>query len=177
VQFPTDAMCSRLLAWCETGAMYCTMGRIICAMAIASGAGCMTGQPSDGDTAYREVALPQPYAGLPANAPIEAGTPVVLDTRQQEAVVAGVIKWLKDPRAVGFGALHGARNSHRIVTVCGQVTGRTDSGAFAGPAPFIGVLMGSYSHPDFVVVGIGGSPRTRGEVVTLCRDSGITAVQ
>ena len=128
------------------------------------------------DAAYTPVFLPPPYSDLPPALPgesIEAGKPVDLNARQQEAVVAGVIKWMKDPRSAHFGTMQGARNSRGRTVVCGQVDGRNSAGGYVGLSPFIGVLMGSATRPDFVVVGIGASSRERAEVTALCRDSGV----
>jgi hypothetical protein len=36
------------------------------------------------------------------------------------------------------------------------------------------VLMGPPASPDFVVVGIAASERERAEVVSLCRESGVS---
>ena len=50
--------------------------------------------------AHNPVSLVPPYNELPsapAGTAIEAGTKVTLDARQQEAVVAGVSKWMKYP--------------------------------------------------------------------------------
>jgi hypothetical protein len=128
------------------------------------------------ETAHMPVTLTPPYDALPAapaGTAIEAGTRVPLDARQQEAVAAGVAKWMKDPRTPQFSAMEGARNSKGQITVCGQVDGRGDKGSYLGMAPYIGVLMGPRTSPEFVVVGIGGTTRERAEVTALCRDSGI----
>ena len=37
---------------------------------------------------------------------------------------------------------------------------------------YVGVMMGTTASPEFVVVGIAGSPRERAEVSSLCRESG-----
>ena len=128
------------------------------------------------DAAYTPIFLPPPYSDMPPALPgesIEAGKPVDLSARQQEAVVAGITKWMKDPRSAHFGTMQGARNSRGLVVVCGQVEGRNSAGGYTGLSPFIGVLMGSVARPDFVVVGIGSSGRERAEVTSLCRDSGV----
>ena len=59
--------------------------------------GCLQQQP---DLAYLPVALPPPYSTLPdapADMTVEPGLPTTLDPRQQEVVVASVIKWMKEP--------------------------------------------------------------------------------
>jgi hypothetical protein len=105
---------------------------------------------------------------------IEAGTKVTLDARQQEAVVAGVSKWMKAPASTRFGIMNGARNSRGTITVCGEVDGRNGNGAYVGMKPYVGVLMGTTANPDFVVVGIAASERERAEVASLCRESGVS---
>jgi hypothetical protein len=128
------------------------------------------------DPANMPISLPPPWSNLPevpGGATIEAGEPVKLDARQQEAVVTGVIKWMKDPGSVSFGDMVGAKNSHGRITVCGDVNGRNSAGAYVGMSPFIGVLMGTSAAPDFVVVAIGSFGKDRAEVASLCQQSGI----
>jgi hypothetical protein len=135
------------------------------------------------DTSYRPVSLVAPFNDLPLPPPgtaIEAGRPVTLDARQQEAVVTGVLKWMKDPGSASFSDLRGARNSRGWITVCGSVDGRNTAGVRVGMAPFIGVLSGE-SKPDprkrsdleFVVVEIGAFGPQRADVEMLCHESGI----
>lgn len=128
------------------------------------------------DPPNMQVSLPAPYNGrpAPANAPIEAGAPVKLDAIQQEAVVSAVVKWMKDPKTVSFSEMAGARNGRGWITVCGGVNGRNSKGSYVGMAPFIGVLMGRSTSPDFVVVQIAAFGKARAEVEALCRESGIT---
>ncbi|WP_421994870.1 hypothetical protein [Reyranella sp.] len=149
-------------------------GGIACAIAMAL-AGCVTAAPVD--VAHHGVVLPWPYAHLPADAPIEAGVPVGLDPLQQEAVVVGVSQWMKEPSSATFGTMRGARNTRGIVTICGLVAGRTSAGATAALAPFIGVMLGTPGDPEFVVVGIGSLPRSRAEVLSLCRESGVAQIE
>lgn len=127
--------------------------------------------------AHNPVSLVPPYSELPPapmGTSIEAGTKVTLDARQQEAVVAGVSKWMKTPASTRFGTMSGARNSRGTITVCGEVDGRNGNGAYVGMRPYIGVMMGTPASPEFVVVGIAASDRERIEVVSLCRDSGVS---
>ena len=127
------------------------------------------------DTAHTPIFLPPPYNNLPPAPPgtsIEAGKPVGLDARQQEAVVAGAAKWMKNPHSILFGAMEAARNRRGQITVCGEVDGRNTAGSYVGMAPFVGVLMGPGADADFVLVGIGSTGRERAEVAQLCRDSG-----
>jgi hypothetical protein len=148
---------------------------MICAMALACVGACVS--DAGQHVAHHPVSLVPPYSELPpapAGTSIEAGTKVTLDARQQEAVVAGVSKWMKTPASTQFGIMSGARNSRGIITVCGEVNGRNGSGAYVGMRPYVGVLMGTPASPDFVVVGIAASERERAEVASLCRDSGIT---
>ena len=128
------------------------------------------------DTAHRPIFLPPPYSSLPPAPPgtaIEPGRPVGLDGGQQEAVVVGVLKWMKDPLSVQFRGIEGVRNSRSLITVCGEVNGRNTAGRQVGMEPFVGVLMGPDVDADFVLVGIGSSDRERAEVTQLCRASGI----
>ncbi len=146
---------------------------IICAMAFACVGACVS--DAGQHVAHNPVSLVPPYSELPpapAGTSIEAGTKVTLDPRQQEAVVAGVSKWMKTPASTRFGTMNGARNSRGTVTVCGEVDGRNGNGAYVGMKPYVGVLMGTPTSPDFVVVGIAASDRERAEVASLCRESG-----
>jgi hypothetical protein len=131
------------------------------------------------DTAHAPIFLAPPYDALPparAGTAIEPGRPVDLNGRQQESVVVGVLKWMKDPLSVQFSGLAGTRNSRSLITVCGQVNGRTTAGRYI-MSPFVGVLMGPGADADFVLVGIGSSERDRAEVTQLCRASGIFGVE
>jgi len=144
---------------------------IICAMVLVWIAAC-----TPDDSAHLVVSLRPPYDQLPPAPPgtsIEPGATMALDARQQEAVVASVTKWLKDPGSAQFGIMAGARNSRGTITVCGHVTGRNSAGAYVAMAPYVGVLMGTRAGLEFVVVGIGGSSRERAEVTSICRDSGL----
>jgi hypothetical protein len=148
---------------------------IISTMALACVGACVS--DAGQHAAHHPVSLVPPYNELPAapaGTTIEAGTKVTLDARQQEAVVAGITKWMKAPASTRFGVMSGARNSRGMVTVCGEVDGRSGNGAYVGMRPYVGVLMGTPASPDFVVVGIAASDRERAEVASLCRESGVT---
>ena len=147
---------------------------IICAVALAFVDGCAS--DAGQHAAHNPVSLVPPYSELPrapAGTSIEAGTKVTLDARQQEAVVAGVSKWMKTPASTRFGLMNGARNSRGMVTVCGEVDGRNGNGLYVGMRPYVGVMMGTSASPDFVVVGIAASDRERAEVASICRESGV----
>ena len=106
-------------------------------------AGCLQSDP-----AYLPVSLQPPYSTLPeapAGATIEPGMPVKLDPRQQEAVIAGVRKWMKDPASVSFGLMSAARSRRGGIVVCGEVNGRNSAGVVAPMAPFVGMLTASPS--------------------------------
>ena len=145
---------------------------VICSMTLLLVGGCVTPET---DVAHHAVTLTPPYSDLPpapAGTKIESGMKMVLDARLQEAVVTGVAKWMKDTRTVQFGTMEAARNSRGTITVCGDVQGRNGNGAYAAMTRYVGVMMGTTASPEFVVVGIAGSPRERAEVVSLCRESG-----
>jgi hypothetical protein len=128
------------------------------------------------DLAYWPVALQAPYKDWPDPPPgtaIEAGKPVKLDSGQQEAVVVGVLKWMKTPKSSFFGDMAAVKNRTGSVTVCGAVSGKNDAGVDIGMAPFIGVIVGQPATPEFVVVEIGGFGKQREDVETLCRESGV----
>lgn len=145
--------------------------------------GCVSTQP---DLAHLPVVLRAPYDELPPAPPgatVPPGTPVALTPLQQEAVVSGVMPFMKDRPSVRFGTLRATRNGQGVVTVCGEVDGRNGAGRPAGFAPFIGVLPAppaaaarrrEAALPEFVLVEIGGTPRDRAVVEALCRESGIT---
>ena len=132
------------------------------------------------DTAHVPIFLPGPYntwPPAPPGTPIEPGRPVGLNGRQQESIVTGVMKWMKDPVSVQFRRIEGVQNSRGLVTVCGEVSGRNTAGRQIGMEPFVGVLMGPDGDADFVLVGIGSSERERAEVSQLCRASGIFSTE
>ena len=74
--------------------------------------------------AHAPIFLTAPYDALPCASRLDdqPGRPVGLNGRQQESVVLGVLKWMKDPISVQFSGLAGVRNSRSLITVCGQVT-------------------------------------------------------
>lgn len=128
------------------------------------------------DVSHYPITLQPPYSDLPPAPPgasIDAGKPVPLTPLQQEAIVAGVMVWLKDGSSARFGEMRAARNSRGKVTVCGLVDGRNSEGRLLGLAPFIGVIAGTPEKPDFVLVEIGSTPRQRAVVTGLCEESGI----
>ena len=128
------------------------------------------------DLPYTPVSLESPYRDLPDPWPaktIEPGMPVKLDQRQIEAVVNGVMKWMKNPASVSFAGINGAKNRHGIVTVCGDVSGRNSAGVLISKSPFVGALMGRPNAPEFVVVEIGSMAKQRATVESLCQQSGI----
>src|SRR5262249_13205627 len=103
--------------------------------------GCMP--EANVDTAHNQVFLPEPYSSMPPPPPgetIEAGKPVRLDPKQQEAVVTAVTRWMKNPTSVQFGSMDGARTSRGLIVVCGQVSGKNSAGSYVALSPFIGVL-------------------------------------
>ena len=134
-------------------------------------AGCLQSDP-----AYLPVSLQPPYSGwpeAPPGTPIEPGMPVRLDPRQQEAVVAGVSKWIKDPASASFGTMSGVKLRQGAIAVCGEVDGRNSTGAYPGMARFVGVMMGPARAPEFVVVGIAQNGQARSELEAICQKSGI----
>ena len=83
---------------------------------IAAGAALIACTP---DTAHWPIFLPPPYNALapaPPGTTIEPGRPVGLNGRQQEAVIMGVLKWMKDPVSVQFRGIKGVRKTIR--TTC-----------------------------------------------------------
>jgi hypothetical protein len=138
--------------------------------------GLLTGCLQAADPAYLPVSLQPPYSDLPdapAGSTIEPGMPIKLDPRQQEAVVAAVIKWMKEPDTASFGAMGAVRARRGQIVVCGEVNGRNSSGAYPGLAPFVGVMVGRPKAPEFVVVSIAQSGSPRAEVEAICQRSGI----
>ena len=136
-------------------------------------AACLTLSACQAGLAHHPINL-QGLPDVPAGARIEAGSPVPLSPQQQEAVVIGVTKWLKDARSAEFGNMRAARNRRGVITVCGTIDGRNDFGRLVGQSPFIGVLQGAAATLTFVLVDIGTTGADRAGVLSLCRDSGIT---
>jgi hypothetical protein len=95
---------------------------------VATLSGCVSAQP---DVAHLPVVLRPPWDQLPPAPPgatVQPGSPVVLTPLQQEAVVSGVMPFMKDGPSVRFGTLRAARNGQGVVTVCGEVDGRDGAG-------------------------------------------------
>jgi hypothetical protein len=112
-------------------------------------------------------------AVMPANGgAIQSGQPIRLEAHQQEAIVAGVSRWLKDPRSAYFGSMQAVRDGRGIVTVCGWIDGRNSAGVYRGLAPYIGILVGARNGAEFIVVAIGGTRRERADVLALCEETG-----
>lgn len=136
-------------------------------------AGCLLQQA---DPAYLPVSLPPPYSDVP-DAPvgttIEPGMPVKLDPRQQEAVVASVLKWMKEPGTASFGALNAVKARQGKIVVCGEVNGRNSAGAYPGMAPFVGIMVGKPTTPQFIVISIAEAGKPRAEIQAICQQSGI----
>ncbi len=134
-------------------------------------AGCLQADP-----AYLPVSLQPPYSTLPdapQGTPIEPGMPIKLDPRQQEAVVAAVTKWMKEPGTVSFGALNAVKVRQGRIVVCGEVNGRNSAGEYPGMAPFVGIMVGKPAAPEFIVISIAQSGQPRAEIQTICQRSGI----
>jgi hypothetical protein len=112
----------------------------------------------------------------PPGMPIAPGLPVGLNGHQQETVVTGVLKWMKDPASVQFRGIDAVQNSRGRIIACGEVNGRNSAGNVS-ISPFVGVLLGPDADADFVVVGIDSSDPGRAEVTSLCRANGLYGVQ
>jgi hypothetical protein len=139
-------------------------------------AGLLAGCLQQPDLAYLPVSLPPAYSDLPdapLGTPIEPGMPIKLDPRQQEAVVAAVVKWMKDPGTASFGPMNAVKARHGQIVVCGEVSGRNSAGINLGMAPFVGVMMGKPASSEFIVVRIAQYGRPRAEVQAICQQSGI----
>jgi hypothetical protein len=80
---------------------------------------------------------------------------------------------MKDPASASFGNIAGAKSRNGRIVVCGEVDGRNSAGVYTGMAPFVGVLMGAPTAPEFVVVSIAAAGRPRAEVEAICQQSGI----
>ena len=134
--------------------------------------GLLAGCLQQADPAYLPVSLQPPYSSWPdppADATIEPGMPVKLDPRQQEAVVAAVSKWMKDPPSASFGTMAGVKGRQGHIVVCGEVDGRNSAGTYSGMARFVGVMMGA----EFIVVSIAQSGQPRATVDSICQRSGV----
>ncbi|MBS0527259.1 MAG: hypothetical protein JSS04_26760 [Proteobacteria bacterium] len=139
-------------------------------------AGLLAGCLQQPDLAYLPVSLPPPYSDLPdapAGTAIEPGMPIKLDPREQEAVVAAVAKWMKEPGTASFGALSAVKAREGKIVVCGEVNGRNSAGAYPGMAPFVGVIVGKPTAPKFIVVSIAQFGQPRAEIQAICQQSGI----
>jgi hypothetical protein len=150
------------------------------------------------DTAYNFEYLPPPWAcapprpgrtlaaqakpcspsdpqGGPAPA-ILRGEPAKLVPQQQEVVVVGVQQWLKDRSSARFGPMQVVRDPRGPLVVCGWIDGHSGAAGYRGMSPYIGVLTGPRNDAEFVVVGIGATPRERAEVLSLCAEVGLTSL-
>jgi hypothetical protein len=136
---------------------------------------CAPPRPGRAPTAQAKPCSPSDPQGGPAPA-ILRGEPAKLDPQQQEVVVVGVTKWLKDRSSARFGPMQGVRDPRGPVVVCGWIDGHSGAGAYRGMSPYIGVLTGSRNDAEFVVVGIGATARERADVLSLCAEVGVTSL-
>ena len=126
------------------------------------------------DPAYLPVSLEPPYSELPdapAGSAIEPGMPVKLEPRQLDAVVVGVLKWMKDPPSVAFVDIG---RQEPAGPHCRLRRGRrpNSTGTLLAKSRFVGAMMGQPAAPDFVVSRSPlGQPRTA--VEAICQQSGI----
>src|SRR5262245_62085601 len=128
-------------------------GRVLLAICLVAVAAC----EAPPDLPNLPVSLVPPYSDLPEPPPdrtIEPGMPVKLDQHQLEAVVDGVIKWMKDPASVALADINAVKSRRGVIVVCGDVNGRNSAGTLVTKSPFIGALMGQPEEPKFVVVEI-----------------------
>ena len=123
-----------------------------------------------------EALLPSDPQGGPAPA-ILRGESAKLDPQQQEVIIVGVTKWLKDRSSARFGPMQVVRDPRGPVVVCGWIDGHNGAGAYRGMSPYIGVLMGPRNDAEFLVVGIGATARERAEVLSLCAEVGVTSLK
>jgi hypothetical protein len=138
--------------------------------------GLLAGCLQAADPAYLPVSLRAPYSDLPDAPPgtaIEPGLPISLDLRQQEAVVAAVVKWMKEPGSASFGAMGAVKARQGKIVVCGEVDGRNSAGAYPGLVPFVGVMVGKPAAPEFIVISIAQAGQPRTEIQAICQQSGI----
>jgi hypothetical protein len=136
---------------------------------------CAPPRPGRPPAAQAKPCSPSDPQGGPTPA-ILRGEPAKLDPQQQEVVVVGVTKWLRDRSSARFGPMQGVRDPRGPVVVCGWIDGHSGAGAYRGMSPYIGVLTGSRSEAEFVVVGIGATARERAEVLSLCAEVGVTSL-
>jgi hypothetical protein len=136
---------------------------------------CAPPRPGRSPAAQTKPCSPtDPQGGLaPA---ILSGDPAKLDPQQQEIVIVGVTKWLKDRSSARFGPMQVIRDPRGPLVVCGWIDGHNGAAAYRGMSPYIGVLTGSRNDAEFVVVGIGATARERAEVLSLCAEVGVTAL-
>ena len=131
--------------------------------------------PGRTTAAQAKPCSPSDPQGGPAPA-ILRGEPAQLDPQQQEVIIVGVTKWLKDRSSACFGPMQVVRDPRGPVVVCGWIDGHNGTGAYRGMSPYIGLLMGLRNDAEFLVVGIGATARERAEVLSLCAEVGVTSL-
>ena len=136
---------------------------------------CAPPRPGRTPAAQANPCSPSDPKGGPAPAVLR-GEPAKLDPQQQEVVILGVTKWLKERSSARFGPMQGIRDPRGPLVVCGWIDGHSGAGAYRGMSPYIGVLTGTRNDAEFVVVGIGATARERTEVLSLCAEVGVTSL-
>jgi hypothetical protein len=136
---------------------------------------CAPPRPGRTPAAQAKPCSPSDPQGGPAPA-ILRGEPAKLVPQQQEVVVVGVQQWLKDRSSARFGPMQVVRDPRGPLVVCGWIDGHSGAAGYRGMSPYIGVLTGPRNDAEFVVVGIGATPRERAEVLSLCAEVGLTSL-
>jgi hypothetical protein len=94
---------------------------------------------------------------------------------EQKIVKFAVAMQLKDPGSPVFGNMAASVSDVGVVQVCGTVNAKNSYGAYAGLAPYLGVLVTSGAgNRVFAVSAIGdGGDNSALAVITICQARGI----
>jgi hypothetical protein len=100
------------------------------------------------------------------NHPLAPPAPIELSPEQIAAIDFAVRVTLKDPDSGRFRDVRGSRSETGIVTACGWINGKGDSGQYMGERPFIGTFD---SRSQFRLV----SEMNRDTLLQMCQSASI----
>ena len=96
----------------------------------------------------------------------------VLTAAQEEKVLDGLRKKLKDPNSAILGQIKTGTEDDGTIPICGFVNAKNSFGGYTGDTPFFGMLL---LPPDeiFFVLGIGGTELDSVALNNTCKRYGL----
>ena len=95
-----------------------------------------------------------------------------LTAAQEEKVLDGLRKKLKDPNSAILGQIKAGTEEGGTINVCGFVNAKNSFGGYTGDTPFFGVLL-SPPTDTFVVFSIGDTEPDLFAIDSMCKRHGL----